>query len=357
MHGSFVVAANSGSASASALKPVQIIKIVKPAAGQTEIFHASFEGSVKIDFTAIANEKITLFHDNKNQSLHIIFADGSQAIIEPFFDSMGVMSNFVFEMAPGQFLDSAEFASQFPITRDQSVLPALTEGPTESGAEFNDPSVDLLPPNSKLALLPEEELPTFVFHETIPVLPLVEQEAPPSPPSAFPNAAAQLDDDNLPGGNPGFLSTLVDGAPPDDVAPVNATGVLGYDYGSGGTGTVLLTGAVLPADFSASVDPTGTVLTIHQISTNLDVLRVTLADTTSGAYTVTELNAIDHPAGDQENNLEFTINYQVTSAGGTVDGTLVVNVDDDTPIAVAGTSTGTVDEDGVVEGTADAGPG
>ena len=141
------------------------------------------------------------------------------------------------------------------------------------------------------------------------------------------------------------------------MAPVTATGVLGHDYGSGGTGTVLLTGAVLPADFSASVDPTGTVLTIHQISTNLDVIQVTLAGTTSGAYTVTELNAIDHPAGDQENNLEFTINYQVTSAGGTVDGTLVVNVDDDTPIATAGTSSGTVDEDGVLEGAADAGPG
>ena len=360
------VASNSGSALALASTPVQILKIVRPAAGKTEIFHASFDGSVKIDFTAIANEQVTFFHDSKNQSLHVIFTDGSQAIIEPFFDSMGVMSNFVFEMAPGQVLDSAEFASQFPITRDQSVLPALTKGPAESGAEFNDPSVDSLPPNIKLALLPEEELPTFVFHETIPVrlpadiavLPLVEEEeAPPSLPSALPNAAAQLDDDNLPGGNPGFLSNLVDGAPPDDVAPVTATGVLGYDYGSGGTGTVLLTGAVLPADFSASVDPTGTVLTIHQISTNLDVLRVTLADTTSGAYTVTELNAIDHPAGDQENNLEFTINYQVASAGGTVDGTLVVNVDDDTPIAVAGTSSGTVDEDGVFEGAADAGPG
>ena len=36
---------------------------------------------------------------------------------------------------------------------------------------------------------------------------------------------------------------------------------------------------------------------------------------------------------------------------------LVITVDDDTPIATAGTSTGTVDEDGVVEGVADAGPG
>src|SRR4029079_4668867 len=38
-------------------------------------------------------------------------------------------------------------------------------------------------------------------------------------------------------------------------------------------------------------------------------------------------------------------------------GGLVITVDDDTPIATAGTSTGTVDEDGVVEGIADAGPG
>ena len=33
----------------------------------------------------------------------------------------------------------------------------------------------------------------------------------------------------------------------------------------------------------------------------------------------------------------------------------MITVDDDTPIAAAGTSTGTVDEDGVVEGIADAG--
>ena len=111
-------------------------------------FFASFDGSVKLDFTAIANEQVTFFHDSKNQSLHVIFADGSQIIIEPFFNSMGVMSNFIFEMAPGEVLDSAQFASQFPITRDQSVLPALTESPTKSGAEFNDPSIDSLPPTA-----------------------------------------------------------------------------------------------------------------------------------------------------------------------------------------------------------------
>src|SRR6187401_3102460 len=161
------VASNSGSALALASTPVQILKLVKPAAGRTDNFYASFDGSVKIDFTAIANEQVTFFHDSKNQSLHVIFADGSQIIIEPFFDSMGVMPNFVFEMAPGEVLDSAQFVSQFPITRDQSVLPALTEGPTESGAEFNDPSIDSLPPNSKLALLP----PAAFVLPTSPTLP------------------------------------------------------------------------------------------------------------------------------------------------------------------------------------------
>src|SRR6476469_6242262 len=158
------LASISGSASHSTSKPVQIIKIVKPAAGHTETFHASFDGTVKIDFTAIANENITLCHDNKNQSLHIIFADDSQVVIEPFFDSMAVMSNLVFEISPGQVLDSAEFSSQYPITTDQSVLPNAAAG-VQSGAEFNDPSVDSLPPNIKLALLPPEELPSLAFHE------------------------------------------------------------------------------------------------------------------------------------------------------------------------------------------------
>jgi len=69
-------------------------------------------------------------------------------------------------------------------------------------------------------------------------------------------------------------------------------------------------GAVLPsADFSVSVNGAGTVLTIHQISTGLDVLQVSLTNTTDGSYTVTQLNPIDHPAGNDENNLAFTINY------------------------------------------------
>src|SRR4029079_7161161 len=102
MNGPFVVAqANTGGASAT---PVHVLKLIKPQAGQTDILHATFAGTVKIDFTAIANEKITLFHDSKNQSLHVIFADGSQIIIEPFFASRAtVLAKLLFEMGPNQF--------------------------------------------------------------------------------------------------------------------------------------------------------------------------------------------------------------------------------------------------------------
>src|SRR6476619_6260899 len=173
MNGPFVVAqANSVNSGAT---PVQVIKLIKPEAGHTEIFHASFSGLVKIDFSAIANEKITLFHDSKNQSLHIIFADGSQDIIEPFFDSRGVLSNLLLDMGAGQEFNGERFASQFPITEDQSVLPAAGPGGVASGADFHGPSVDGLFTGNPLDLLPPEELPNIVFHpEQAPLL--VEQQ-------------------------------------------------------------------------------------------------------------------------------------------------------------------------------------
>ncbi|HET9717721.1 MAG TPA: DUF5801 repeats-in-toxin domain-containing protein, partial [Pseudolabrys sp.] len=174
MNGPFVVAqANTGSGAT----PVQVIQLIKPSAGKTDIFHASFTGTVKIDFTQIANEKITLFHDSKNQSLHVIFADGSQIIIEPFFDSRGtVLANLIFEMGPNQFYGGEEFAQKFPITEDQSVLPAAGEGTNASGADFHDPSVDPLGPSTPLGLLPPEELPGINFIE--PETPLLTNDIP-----------------------------------------------------------------------------------------------------------------------------------------------------------------------------------
>ena len=118
---------------------------------------------------------------------------------------------------------------------------------------------------------------------------------------------------------------------------MNVAGILSHDYGSDGPGTTLLTaeGAVLPVGFTASVNAEGTVLTIRQVSTNLDVLQVSLSNTTDGSYTVTQLNSVSHPAGGDENNLQFSINYVVTDGNGdSATGSFSIDVDDDTPNAV-----------------------
>ncbi|TPK46588.1 MULTISPECIES: DUF5801 repeats-in-toxin domain-containing protein, partial [unclassified Mesorhizobium] len=148
-------------------------------------------------------------------------------------------------------------------------------------------------------------------------------------PAAAMNAQVQLDDDGL-GGNP-------DGT--GDVTPDTAhtSGTLGHSYGADGAGTTLLTGATLPVAGGFSVTSnSGTDLIISQVQNSVvvDVLKVHLADTTSGAYTVTQLHAIEHPAGDDENNLQFGVNYTVTDGDhDTATGTLSIDVDDDTPTA------------------------
>ncbi|ESY82497.1 hypothetical protein X740_06005 [Mesorhizobium sp. LNHC221B00] len=143
-------------------------------------------------------------------------------------------------------------------------------------------------------------------------------------PVATANTLVQLDDDALSGGNAGGIG--------DDANAANTTGTLAHSYGADGAGTTLLTaaGIVLPSGFTALASNGGQTLTISQGATA--VLQIQLADTTSGAYTVTQLHAIDHPAGLDENNLQFTINYVTTDHDGdTATGSLSMNVDDDTP--------------------------
>jgi hypothetical protein len=145
-------------------------------------------------------------------------------------------------------------------------------------------------------------------------------------PVTFLNAEVQLDDGSLPGGN---------GVP----ALLNTTGTLGFAYGADRGGTVLLTGAGLgttaagEGSFFQTVSGDGRSVVISQVQhgTVVTVLTVTLSDTRSGQYTVVENNAIQHAAGQGENNQAFTIGYQVTDRNGDfADGTLTLNVKDDT---------------------------
>ena len=355
MNGPFVVAQANAPEAPAIKKPVRIVKVTKPLDGQAITIELGYEQQTKLDLSGVANEKMTFVHIG--EKLIILFDNNATVTVEPFFDSMGVpLQNLTVEVTPGRELPSGEFASLFPITTDQSVLAGAGNAAQNppSGANFSDPSVEPLLTPTPLPLLGPEELPNWVVEfETIPLQEIeieIEEEILNGFPSLAANPQVRLDDENLAGG-------IVGGTGDDPDAPVNASGVLAHDFGPDGAGTVLLSGAELPAGFTYAVNADGTQLTIFQNGT--PVLLVALSDTVSGAYTVTQLASIGQPAGGDENDVQFTINYVVTdSSGDFVEGAFGINVDDDTPIAVSeAISSGTVDEDGVLEGAADAGPG
>jgi large repetitive protein len=158
-------------------------------------------------------------------------------------------------------------------------------------------------------------------------------------PSAGANDAVLLDDDAL-GGNPGGTG---------DVSPdtENTSGILNHTFGSdGGTMAFQTTGA--PAGFSYVLS--GNNLLISQGATL--VITVTLNPST-GAYTVTQNAPINHALGDNENGQKFVVPYLVTDGDNdTASSSILISVNDDTPISVAGSSVGVVDEEGLSGGNA-----
>ena len=138
-------------------------------------------------------------------------------------------------------------------------------------------------------------------------------------PSVGHNDTVALEDDDLPGG--------IEGGPDDNSAPIDATGILSHDFGSDG-GSIAWRFNGDPAGFDYVAGDNGSLL-VKQGSTT--VLTVTL-DSATGAYTVTQNAPIDHPNGNDENNVEFALTYRVTDRDGDYeDGTLKINVDDDSP--------------------------
>jgi T1SS-143 domain-containing protein len=81
------------------------------------------------------------------------------------------------------------------------------------------------------------------------------------------------------------------------------------------------------------------------------VFTVSLSDNGSGSYTFTLLGNLDHPTGQDANELKITFDYTATDADGDSDSnTFAVIVVDDVVIARPG-DTGAVDEDGLLNGT------
>ncbi|WP_185966231.1 retention module-containing protein [Ectopseudomonas mendocina] len=141
-------------------------------------------------------------------------------------------------------------------------------------------------------------------------------------PSTGTNPTVKLDDDAQPNGIPGGTG--------DDDDSQHATGTLSHSYGSDGAGSISWVNTGAPAGFT--YETSGNNLLIKQGSTT--VLTVTLTNNQTGTYSVVQNAPIRHVDGDNENNQPFQLTYKVTDKDGdSVNGTLKIDVDDDTPLA------------------------
>src|SRR5262245_43972589 len=112
MNGPFVVAQATGVPAGTRGNP-RIVKVEKPHNNEAVTVQLSYDQSVKLDLSGVANEKITLVHIG--EKLIILFDNSSTVTVQPFFDSMGVpLPNVSVEVADGRDLPSTEFASTFP---------------------------------------------------------------------------------------------------------------------------------------------------------------------------------------------------------------------------------------------------
>ncbi|WP_454877178.1 T1SS-143 repeat domain-containing protein, partial [Pseudomonas farris] len=140
---------------------------------------------------------------------------------------------------------------------------------------------------------------------------------------------------------------------------------------SGSVTGIFQSGADTPLSYALSSDTSGLpalnsggVALVYSVLGNTLTAKAGATDvftfslTAAGAYTFTLLKPLDHPAGNNENDITLNLGslLQATDKDGdTVTAAaekLVITVDDDTPTATGTAVTGTVDEDGLANGIA-----
>jgi T1SS-143 domain-containing protein len=349
-------------------KQVKVVKLTKPADNQAVTIELSYDQSIKVDFSDIANEKIIIVRVGERAV--ILFDNGATVTLDPFFDSLHrPLANLEFEFAPGKVLTSIELAGLVPFTDDQSVLPAAGEGqPRDAGANFGDPNVDPIGPVNIPGLPGYEELGPIVFS--------AERGGLVFPPLAFAGLVGIVEEEHLrPGvdspfgypilseGNEDTTSgnppteydndpTTVDGDDDSDTNFGNTThqfkGQLVITGGSGVYTFALEAGWAPPAPILSKGDTlsyniSGNVLTGYVESGgtagfqgNEDRVVFTLEVGPTGLVTFTLYDQLDHPLTNFEDilDLDFSGLIRVDDAGAgqslVLDG-VVIGVIDDVP--------------------------
>src|SRR5438552_3950872 len=150
MNGQFQVAQASVTGNSNNSTPPRIFKLTKPLTDQSVVINLGYEQKVQVDFSAIANEKITLVHIG--EKLIILFDNQSTVTVEPFFDSRhDALGNLTIEVPAGRtgpagsgqgpftfkVFDTEAFAASFTVTADPSVQFSVTYALTINNATTN----------------------------------------------------------------------------------------------------------------------------------------------------------------------------------------------------------------------------
>jgi hypothetical protein len=134
MDASLVVAQASSPSAGAPASTTRLIHLTKPHDNQA-VFLLLDGGRAQLDFSSIANEKLTLVH--AGDKLVVLFDNHATITLAPAFGADGkLLPDITFELTPDHIVSGTEFATLHPITTDQSVLPAAA--PPSSGAYFFD---------------------------------------------------------------------------------------------------------------------------------------------------------------------------------------------------------------------------
>ena len=313
------------------LSPPRIIQLAKPSGNQSAT--VQLDGATRLDFSQIGNETVTLVR--VGEKLIILFDNQTTLTVQPVFSADGEpRPDVTFALTGDRIVTGAEFATLFPITTDQSVLPAAgTAGGPASGASFHDhgPVDPLGDSRQALDLLGSEPLGSAALGAALPPLPSVG-----TLPTIGAADARTVDDGALSGGN------LDGGESPGDAsgAPASVTGSLHVDFNGDAIGRSLAFSAAQPGLeglFSGGVPVTitiGRTAIIGHTGNPADPVFVIALDASplEGAYTFTLFRALDHAIRGAEDSLLLPISFvAIDGNGDTAAGTFVVTVNDDSP--------------------------
>jgi VCBS repeat-containing protein len=227
----------------------------------------------------------------------VLFDNHSTVTIDPVFDSAGQpRPDVAFDMAPDRTLTGEEFASLFPITTDQSILPAAGtggNGPT-AGAHFGDPSVDPLTVGTPLALLGPGPGPGSNF-ASLPT----ETPTPTHAPTATPDAASVVEAGVNPANVPFAGTPITTGnVLTNDVTvdPGAVKTVIGVAVGAGSTPSGSNIGATLTGSYGTLVLGADGSYTYTVDNTNTAGKALAQGQHASDVFTYTMSDSLGHNA-------------------------------------------------------------